>query len=107
MNPVEWVVSTVKAAGGLYRWLVKGHLRNRSEEASRNSDTASVVRSAPVRLRWYEWPAARELQREGRGSIEGRCYRAWVNVTPPGVLMAAQMRAMLSAHHGGPEVFGE
>lgn len=56
-------------------------------------DTASVVRSAPVRVYWYERAAARELQREGHGEIEGASYyRAWVNVTPPGVLMAMRGR---------------
>lgn len=24
MNPIEWVVSIAKAAGNLYRWVVKG-----------------------------------------------------------------------------------
>ncbi len=91
MNPIEWI----KAARGLYGWLVKGHLRNRSEHASRNADSASVVRSAPVMLRWHEWAAARELQREGHGAIEGEFYRAWVNVMPPSVLMAMQMRERL------------
>lgn len=92
MNPIEWVVSTAKVARSIYGWLVTSHLRDRSEQASRNVETASVIRSALVRVRWYEWPAARQLQREGHGTIEGRCYRAWVNVTPPGVLMAMAMR---------------
>ena len=91
MNPIEWI----KAAGSFYRWLVKGHLRNRSERASRNVRSASVVRSAPVKVRWHEWATARELQREGHGVIEGDCYLAWVNVTPPGVLMAMAMRGRL------------
>jgi len=92
MNAIEWVISAAKAAGSGYRWLVKRHLRNRSEKASHEVKTASVVRSALVELRWYEWAAARELQREGHGSIEGRWYRAWANVTPPAVLMAMTMR---------------
>lgn len=71
---------------------MKGHLRRRSEEASRNLNTAAVVRLAPVELRWYEWAAARELQREGHGLIKGQHHRAWVNVRPPGVLMAMAMR---------------
>jgi hypothetical protein len=35
----------------------------------------------------YEWPAARELQREGHGTIHDGHYQR-VNVTPPGILMA-------------------
>jgi hypothetical protein len=92
MIPIGWVASALKPAVAVYRLVVKGDLRNRSEQASRNADTAVVVRSALTKLRWYEWPAARELQREGHGTIEGHCYRAWVNVTPPGMLMAMAMR---------------
>ena len=99
MNPFSLVVSAAKAAGTAYRWVVKGHLRSRSEQASRSVDSASVIRSALVSLRWYEWSAARELAREGHGTIEGACYRAWVNVTPPGVLMA--MASMQLNRRGG------
>jgi hypothetical protein len=88
MNPIEWLASIAKAAVTLCRRLIKGGLRNRSEEASRSVNTAAVIRSAPIELRWYEWPAARELHRERHGSIQGHHYRAWVNVTPLGVLMA-------------------
>jgi hypothetical protein len=93
MNPVEWLVSAVKASGALYRWLVKGHLRDRSEEKARSANTASVIRGGSVKLHWYEWPAARELQREGHGTIRGNYYETWVNATPRWALMAMAARA--------------
>jgi hypothetical protein len=95
----NWVPSAAKGLGKLYQWLVTDRLRDRSEEKARSAPTAAVIRSGVVELRWYEWPAARQLQREEHGAIEGRCYRGWVNVTPRGVLVAAQMRAMFSPPH--------
>jgi hypothetical protein len=93
MNPVEWAISAVKAFGSLYRWLVKDHLRDRSEEMARSVRTASVIRGGSVKLRWHEWPAARALQREGHGTICEGYYQTWVNVTPPAILMALAARA--------------
>src|ERR1700728_1702206 len=93
LNPVDWVVSAVKALGSLYRWLVKGHLRDRSEEKARSANTASVIRGGSVKLHWYEWPAARELHREGHGSIREGYYHTWVNVTPRWALVAMAARA--------------
>jgi hypothetical protein len=92
MNPVNSFLSAVDIFFRLYQWLVKGHLRNRSEEIARNARTASVIRGGSVELRWYEWPAARALQREGHGTIRGNRYETWVNVTPTGILMAIGMR---------------
>jgi hypothetical protein len=88
MNALAVVRSVVE----LYRDLVKGRLRNRSEQASHAVRSASVVRSAPTRLRWYEWHAARALQREGHGAIEGGNYRAWVDATPRWALLAIASR---------------
>jgi hypothetical protein len=93
MNPVEWLVSAVKASSALYRWLVKDHLRDRSEERARSANTASVIRGGSVKLHWYEGPAARELQREGHGTICEGYYQTWVNVTPRWALMAMAARA--------------
>lgn len=92
MNPIGLSLSAAKAARQLYDWLVKGHLRERSEAAARSAPTALVIRGGSVKLRWYEWPAARALQREGHGTIRDGYYHTWVNVTPPGVLMAMAMR---------------
>ena len=92
MNPIELVLSIAKAARKLYVWLVKGHLRNRSEAAARSAPTASVIRAARVKLCWYEGPAARELQREGHGTVRDSYYETSVDVTPPGVLMAIAAR---------------
>jgi hypothetical protein len=97
MNPVEWLVSAVKASGALYRWLVKGHLRDRSEEKARSTNTASVIRGGSVELHWYQWPAARELRREGHGTIHGGYYQTWVNVTPRWASMAMAARAHLQS----------
>ena len=94
MNPVDWFVSAIEALRKLYNWLVKGHLRNRSEAAARSAPTASVIRSGCVKLHWYERPAARELQHEGHGTVSGGYYEVWVNATPPGVLMAMELRAL-------------
>jgi hypothetical protein len=92
MNPVDWGLSAIKASGALYQWLVKGHLRDRSEERARSARTASVIRGGSVKLRWYEWPAARALQREGHGTIRESYYETWVNITPPGILLAMGVR---------------
>jgi hypothetical protein len=45
MNPVNSFLSAVDIFFRLYQWLVKGHLRNRSEEIARNARTASVIRA--------------------------------------------------------------
>lgn len=96
MNPIDLGVSAVKAAYQfgckLYGWLVKDALQRRGEDAARNAPTASVIRGSRIRLRWYERPAARALQREGLGTISGSYYETWVNVAPPGILMAMAMR---------------
>jgi hypothetical protein len=92
MDPINWSLSAVKSIAQLYQWLVKDNLRNRSEEIARNARTASVIRGGSVKLRWYEWPAARALQREGHGMIREDYYETWVNLTPPGILMAIGMR---------------
>lgn len=92
MNPVDSFLSAVGIFGRLYQWLVKDRLRNRSEEIARNASTASVIRGGSVRLHWYEWPAARALQRAGHGTIRENHYQTWVNVTPTGVFMAIGMR---------------
>lgn len=92
MNPIELGLSAAKTARKLYNASVMDHLRNRSEAAARGAPTASVIRGGSVKLHWYEWPAARALQRERHGTIRGGDYETWVNVTPPGVLMAMQMR---------------
>ncbi len=96
MNPIDLGVSAVKAVYQLgrkvYGWLVRDALQRRGEDAARDVPTASVLRGSRTKLRWYQWPAARELQREGRGTISGGYYETWVNVTPPGILMAMAMR---------------
>jgi hypothetical protein len=95
----NWVPSAFKIFGKVYELLVTNGLRNRSEQRARSSPTHSVIRGGAVKIRWYEWPAARQLQREGHGTIQGDHYQTWVNVTPRGLLMAAQMRAMFSPPH--------
>jgi hypothetical protein len=92
MNPIELSLSAAKAARKLYDWLVKSHLRERSEAAARRAPTASVIRGACVKLHWYEGPAALALQREGHGRIRDGYYETQVNVTPRGILMAMAMR---------------
>jgi hypothetical protein len=84
--------SVVRSAAELYRMVITSALRSRSERASHDVPSASVARSALVGLRWYEWPAARELQREGHGVIEGANYRAWVDATPRWALIAMAAR---------------
>jgi hypothetical protein len=97
MNSVNSFLSAVNIFGRLYQWLVKGHLRDRNEEIARSASTASVIRGGSVELRWYGWPAARALQREGHGTIRENRYETWVNATPTGILMAIDMRG----HFGG------
>lgn len=63
----NWIPSATKVFGKLYQWLVTERLRNRSEENARSAPAAAVIRSGVVNLHWYEWPAARQLQREGHG----------------------------------------
>ena len=94
MNPIGLLVSAAKALGKLYDCMVKAHLRERSEAVARIAPTASVIRGGSVMMHWYEWPAARALQREGQGTIRGRYYETWVDVTPRGVLIAMHMRGL-------------
>jgi hypothetical protein len=95
VNPIEWVVSSVKVIRQIYRWvgqLVKNRLRDRSDELARRAPTASVLRGSRIKLRWYQWPAARELQREGHGAIRDGYYERWINITPPAILQAMARR---------------
>jgi hypothetical protein len=89
----NWVPSAFKVLGKLYELLATNGLRNRSEQKARSAPTASVIRGGAVKIRWYEWPAARQLQREGHGTIRNDDhYETWVNVTPRGLVMAMELR---------------
>lgn len=90
--PIGWLISAGKALGVLYTWLVKNRLRARAEELARNATTASVLRGSRIKLRWQEWPAARQLQSEGHGTIHDGHYETWVNVTPSVILKAMATR---------------
>ena len=95
---VRLAIRAVRATGAA----IKYQLRTSSEDAAKNAPTASVIRGSRTRLRWWQQLAARSLQREGHGVIRNGCYERWENVTPPGVLMAMQMRGMFSPrrdHH--------
>ena len=74
-------------------------LRSRGEELARRAPTASVIRGSRLPLRWYQWPMARRLQREGHGTIRNGCYETWIDVTPPGVLMVRRMCDVYLPHH--------
>lgn len=79
--------------------LLASQLRRRGLELAKGAPTACVIRGSRIPLRWYQRPLARALEREGHGTVRDGCYETWVNVTPPGVLMAAQMRDMFSPRH--------
>jgi hypothetical protein len=94
--------SALKALYRLCRYAygaITNRLRDSGEEFARTAPTASVIRGSRLPLRWYQWPMARRLQRAGHGIIRNGCYETWVNVTPPGVVMAMQMRATFQPHH--------
>jgi len=95
VTAVRLVIRALRAIGAA----IKYQLRTSSEDAAKNAPTASVIRGSRTPVRWWQRRAARELEREGHGVIRNGHYEKWVNVTPPGVLMAAQMRAMFSPHH--------
>lgn len=106
MHLLEWLLSHAGLVGTAVRYVFRGlryvgaaikhQLRTSSEYAAKSAPTASVIRGSRTRLRWYQWLKARELEREGHGVIRNGYYEKWVNVTPPGVLMAMQMRSMFS-----------
>jgi hypothetical protein len=77
----------------------KDRLRIWGDVLARTALTASVVRGSRIRLSWWEWPIAWVLQRQGHGSIHNGFYEVWVNVTPPGVLLAMQARGQFSPQH--------
>lgn len=77
----------------------KDRLRIWGDVLARTALTASVARGSRIPLRWWEWPIAWVLQKQGHGTIRNGCYEVWVNVTPPGVLLAMQARSRFSSHH--------
>ena len=89
---VRLAIRALRAIGAA----IKHQLRTSSEDLATNAPTASVIRGSRTRLRWWQWPAARALQREGHGRINNGEYHRWEDVTPTGVLMAIQRRAMFS-----------
>lgn len=92
---VRLVIRVLRAIGAA----IKHQLRTSSEDAAKNAPTASVIRVSRTRLHWWHSFAAPALQREGHGHKHNGYYHRVENVTPPEVLMAAQMRAMFSTRH--------
>lgn len=99
-SAIEHTISAVKIALRLLRRAgeaIKNKLRNDGRVLARTAPTASVIRGSRIPLRWYQRPMARKLESEGHGIIRDGCYETWVDVTPPGVLLAMHARSRFGA----------
>jgi hypothetical protein len=92
MNYLALLLPAVKVLDKLYQWTVKDPLRSRGERLAHTAFTASVLRGSRIKLRRYQWRAARALEREALGTIRDGYYETLIDVTPPALMRAIAMK---------------